>query len=261
MDNRQAEAYLKRIGYTGSRALTGETLDRLIKANIGTVPFENLDIYEWNMIPSLEEEDLYHKIVERHRGGYCFELNTIFGALLDALGFPVYPIVVRLLGGPGPLRPYAHKGLIAAAEGKRWYCDVGFGGPGPKGVVELREGLQEIGGVTFRGHFRQDGTFLIERKTTDEWEEIMYFAERPIEPCDFLPLNFYTARYEDSYFLTDRMLNLTLPSGSKALTGTHFTLREDGRVMERDVTTKEELEQLMREEYGVDVILPEERWV
>ena len=257
MNGKQAEAYLERIGYTGSRDLTGATLDGLIKAHIGSVPFENLDIYEWHQVPSLEEADLYEKIVARHRGGYCFEQNTLFQALLDALGFPVYPIVVRLLGGPGPLHPYAHKGLIVSAEDRRWYCDVGFGGPGPKGVVEIREGLQEIGGVTFRGTFRPDN-FLIERLDGDIWTEVMYFAERPIEPCDFLPLNFYTARFEESYFLTDRMLNLTLPNGSKALTGTHFTLRENGKVMEKDITDKEELEQLMREEYGIDVILPED---
>lgn len=256
MDSRQAEAYLERIGYTGSRDLTGETLDGLIKAHIGSVPFENLDIYDWYLVPSLEEEDLYEKIVERHRGGYCFEQNTLFQGLLDALGFPVYPVVVRLLGRPGPLRPYAHKGLIAAAEGRNWYCDVGYGGPGPKGVVEIRDGEQEIGGVLYRGTTRPEN-FLIERKDGDIWTEVMYFAERPIEPCDFLPLNFYTARAEGSYFLADRMLNLTLPNGSKALTGKHFTLREDGNVTERDVTTKEELEQLMREEYGIDVQLPE----
>jgi len=256
MNDRQAEAYLERIGYTGSRELTGSTLDGLIKAHIGSVPFENLDIYEWHQVPSLEEADLYEKIVGRHRGGYCFEQNTLFGALLDALGFPVYPIVVRLLGGPGPLRPYAHKGLIVSAEGRNWYCDVGFGGPGPKGVVEIREGEQEVGGILFRGTMRPEN-FLIERLDGDVWTEVMYFAERPIEPCDFLPLNFYTAREEHSYFLTDRMLNLTLPNGSKALTGTHFTLRENGKVTERDVTTKEELEQLMREEYGIDVVLPD----
>ncbi len=255
MNGKQADAYLERIQYTGDRALTGKTLDELIRAHIGKVPFENLDIYEWHQVPSLEEEDLYHKIVDRHRGGYCFELNTIFGALLDALGFPVYPVVVRLLG-PGPLRPYAHKGLIASAEGKRWYCDVGFGGPGPKGAVELREGLQEIGGVTFRGNFRADGTFLIERLDGEDWTEVMYFEERPIEPCDFLPLNYYQARFEESYFLMDRMLNLTLPNGSKALTGMHFTLRENGKVTEKDLASKEELEQLLREEYGVDVVLP-----
>ena len=256
MNRKQTEAYLERIQYTGSLAHTGETLDRLIKAHIGTVPFENLDIYEWNLVPSLEEEDLYRKVVEQRRGGYCFELNTIFGALLKALGFPVYPIVVRLLGSPGPLHPYAHKGLIASAEGKRWYCDVGFGGPGPKGVVELRPGLQEIGGLPFRGRFREDGSFLIDRPEGEAWTDVMYFAERPIEPCDFLPLNFYQARLEESYFRMDRMVNLTLPNGSKALTGMHFTLRKDGKVTERDLSSKEEAEQLLREEYGIDVVLP-----
>ena len=139
MNTQQVEAYLDRIGYTGSRELTGETLDKLIWAHISTVPFESLDLHEYGIVPSLNEDDLYNKFVVRRRGGYCFEQNTIFGALLRDLGFPVYGVCVRLLGRPGPLRAFSHKGLVVHAEGKDWYCDVGYGGPGPKGVVEMRE--------------------------------------------------------------------------------------------------------------------------
>ena len=41
MTNEQMEAYLSRINYTGSRELTGETLDAVIRAHIMSVPFEN----------------------------------------------------------------------------------------------------------------------------------------------------------------------------------------------------------------------------
>ena len=138
MNKQQLEAYLDRIGYTGSRELTGATLDALIRAHVSTVPFENLDPCEFGITPSLEEEDLFRKIVENRRGGYCFELNTALHSLLLAMGFDAYPVVVRIIMGPGPARPYAHKGVVVRAEGKLWYCDVGFGGPGPKGVVEMR---------------------------------------------------------------------------------------------------------------------------
>ena len=258
MNTQQAEAYLQRIGYTGSRELTGATLDALIWANISTVPFENLDVYDLHMVPSLDPEDLFHKVVERRRGGYCFELNTLFGELLNAMGFPTYSVVVRLLHIPGPLRPYSHKGLVTEAEGKKWYCDVGFGGPGPKGVIEIREGEQIVGGVTYRGIFRPDD-FLIQRKDgEDTWANVLSFALRPSEECDFQLLNFYFARYEGSAFVNKRTVNLTLPNGSKALTDSHFTLRRDGQVTEKDVATRQELIDLLREEYGLVAELPED---
>ena len=258
MNQQQIDRYLERIGFDGPINQDGDTLDRLIWAHISTVPFESLDLHEYGIVPSLNIDDLYEKFVVNRRGGYCFEQNTIFGQLLNDLGFPTYATVVRLLGPPGfPLFPYSHKGLVSEAEGKVWYCDVGYGGPGPKGAVEIRDGEQVVGGVTYRGTIRPDD-FFIERKTEDGWANVLYFAQRPIEPCDFEPLNFYCAMRPDSGFRLNRTVNLTLPNGSKALSGKHFTLRVDGNITERDIETPEELEELLREEFGIDIHIP--RW-
>ena len=257
MNSQQVEAYLDRIGYTGSRELTGETLDKLIWAHISTVPFESLDLHEYGIVPSLNEDDLYNKFVVRRRGGYCFEQNTIFGALLRDLGFPVYGVCVRLLGRPGPLRAFSHKGLVVHAEGKDWYCDVGYGGPGPKGVMEIREGEQTVGGLTYRGSFeKKEGAFFIERKDPVGWHDVLYFPLHAIEPCDYIPLNFYIAKNPGSPFRARRTVNLTLPDGSKALTDRHDPLRRGDLVIERDCADKTELETLLRDEFGIDIDLP-----
>ena len=258
MNQQQIDRYLERIGFDGPINHDGDTLDRLIWAHISTVPFESLDLHEYGVVPSLNVDDLYEKFVVNRRGGYCFEQNTLFGQLLNDLGFPTYGTVVRLLGPPGfPLFPYSHKGLVSEAEGKAWYCDVGYGGPGPKGVVEIRDGEQVVGGVTFRGTIRPND-FFIERKTDDGWVNVLYFAQRAIEPIDFEPLNFYCAMRPDSNFRLNRIVNLTLPDGSKALSGKHFTLRVGGTVTERDVETPEELEELLHEEFGITIHIP--RW-
>lgn len=257
MNKQQIDQYLERIGFSGPINHDGETLDRLIWAHISTVPFESLDLHEYGIVPSLNVDDLFEKFVIKRRGGYCFEQNTLFCQLLNDLGFPTYGTVVRLLRPGAPLFPYSHKGLVAEAEGKKWYCDVGFGGPGPKGVVEIRNGEQVVGGVTFRGTIRSDD-FLIERKTDDGWVETMYFAPRPIEPVDFEPLNFYCALQPNSGFRLNRIVNLTLPNGSKALSDKHFTLRKGNMVIEKNVETPEELEDLLREEFGIDIHIP--RW-
>ena len=109
--------------------------------------------------------------------------------------------------------------------------------------------------MTFRGTIRSDD-FLIERKTDDGWVETMYFAPRPIEPVDFEPLNFYCALQPNSGFRLNRIVNLTLPNGSKALSDKHFTLRKGNMVIEKNVETPEELEDLLREEFGIDIHIP-----
>ena len=255
MTDLQLEAYLERIGYTGSRELTGETLDAVIRAHVSAVPFENLDPCDFGITPSLEEEDLYNKIVVNRRGGYCFELNTALHALLLAMGFDAYPVVVRIIMGPGPVHPYAHKGVVARAEGKLWYCDVGFGGPGPKGVVEMSEREQEITGGVYRCAFPDDYCEIL-RKDGDGWSVLFRFPTHPIEPCDFIPLNVYIGGQPGFGFRAWRTVNLTLPNGSKALTNDHLTIRVDGEVTERDLKSKDEIEAVLREEFGISVSLP-----
>ena len=114
-----------------------------------------------------------------------------------------------------------------------------------------------MGGQPHRGSFeKKEGAFYIERKDQDGWHDVLYFPLHPIEPCDFIPLNFYIAKNPASLFRDHRIANLTLPDGSKALTGEHFTLRKGGTVIERDCADKAEVEALLREEFGIDVTLP-----
>ena len=81
------EAYLKRINYTGSLAVTPETLRELQLAHLKTVPFENLSIHSGEPIV-LEAEALFEKIVEQRRGGFCYECNGAFAGLLTRARIP-----------------------------------------------------------------------------------------------------------------------------------------------------------------------------
>src|SRR6185503_11310160 len=82
------KAYLERINYRGSIAPTAETLRDLQVAHLLAVPFENLSIHA-NEPVVLDDESLFTKIVANRRGGFCYELNGLFAALLRALGFNV----------------------------------------------------------------------------------------------------------------------------------------------------------------------------
>src|SRR5215208_3894293 len=98
------DAYLKRINYSGPLAPAAETLRALQVAHLLAVPFENLSIHACEPI-LLEEDALFTKIVDRRRGGFCYELNGLFAGLLRALGFDVAMLaagVARPGGGFGP---------------------------------------------------------------------------------------------------------------------------------------------------------------
>ena len=255
MNKQQAELYLERIGFTGPIRHDSDTLDRLIRAHLFHVPYEDLDVYEFGMIPSLHPDDLYDKIVLRRRGGYCYELNTSFLQLLVALGFPLYAAIIRLPRPGFPEAPHGHMGIVCTVEGRQWYCDVGIGGSGPRGVLEIREGEQEVYGTRFRGAFRGD-EFVLDRLTEDGWTTTLYFTMRPAQPFEFEPLNFYAAGLPTSGFRTKRSVRMALPDGIKALSEKHYTVTSGDTVTERDVETIEEMEALLREEFGVVIRIP-----
>lgn len=119
-------AYLARLGFTGPRAPTLDTLRALHRAHLLAVPFENLDIHLGRPI-RLDRAAFFRKIVDERRGGFCYELNGLFAELLVALGFQVSLLsarVARDTGGFGP--DFDHLVLLVEAEG-RWLADVGFG--------------------------------------------------------------------------------------------------------------------------------------
>src|SRR5690242_14366276 len=110
MDESRVKAYLARIGADLPARSDDETLRDLHLRHLLAVPFENLGIHLGEYIV-LDEEALVAKVVDRRRGGFCYELNGAFGALLSALGYDVTHLAARALGDDGPGIPYDHLAL------------------------------------------------------------------------------------------------------------------------------------------------------
>jgi N-hydroxyarylamine O-acetyltransferase len=117
--------YLERIGYEGSPAADRRTLFALQRAHVLNVPFDALDCHLGNAV-TVEPADAYAKVVERLRGGYCYELNGLFGEILRRLGFEVALLSARPETPAGLAAPFSHLTLLVELD-RRWLVDVGFG--------------------------------------------------------------------------------------------------------------------------------------
>jgi N-hydroxyarylamine O-acetyltransferase len=126
MNEDDVAAYLARIRHAGSRAPTIETLRALHRAHLYAVPFENLDIHLGRPI-RLDRAAFFRKIVGERRGGFCYELNGLFAALLAALGFEVSLLSARVAGDGGSFGPEFDHLMVLVTAGERWLVDVGFG--------------------------------------------------------------------------------------------------------------------------------------
>jgi arylamine N-acetyltransferase len=133
----QVTEYLKRLQIRSKPGPTLEGLKHLCIQHLQCIPFENFSLHFTKKrppIPSLLLENVFNKIVRRKRGGYCFELNSLFAALLESLGFSIINGSARVYfesnGTPGYTNENHHI-IIVNLDGESWLADVGFGGPGP----------------------------------------------------------------------------------------------------------------------------------
>ena len=208
MSTADLDAYLRRIGYDGSRAPTPETLQALHFAHATSIPFENLDI-QLGLPIRLDLPSLQAKLVAAKRGGYCFEQNTLFAAALEAVGFRV----TRLAGRVGPrsnrTRSRSHMLLAVEAGGADWLADVGFGADTLLLPMPLAPG-SEVRQHAWSYRTEADGPLrVLQSLDGDAWADRYSFTSEEQYPIDYIVANHYTSTHPDSIFV--RTLTAQLP--------------------------------------------------
>ncbi len=215
------KAYFDRIGlaYEEAPAPTGELLRKLQFAFCTHVPYENLDIMRG--IPlSLDEEDLYEKIVTRGRGGFCFELNGSFGWLLRKLGYGVTDCFARYLRGESAIPMRRHRVLKVTAADGVYLADVGIGEICPREPLKLEEGtVQEQLGESYR--FGKDPFlgWVLSDLHHGAWRQFYSFTEEPQLTVDFAAACFWCEKHPDSPFIPQEMFSLKTAEGRITLDG------------------------------------------
>ncbi len=246
------EKLFERVGYTDGGADT-ERLFRLHRAFAFSIPFENIDVYNGREL-SLKPEDLFDKIVTRKRGGYCFEMNTFFCAVLREMGFSAYGLLTRLSRAGSPFGGYVHRTNLVEADGARWLCDVGFGGDGFADPLRFEPGLlQESHGSTYRIVPGTDPSveYAVEILRGDRFEPLMGFIDRPAKEDDFVIANYHMNLSPTSPFRHLLMLNRFTEKGRCSMMNLTLTLQEGGAVERREVGW-EELPRVLKERFGLD---------
>jgi len=247
------QQYLDRIGFGGEAKPDLKTLEKLLCCHLEQVPFENLDCYQNPHNLSLQLENLFDKIVTRRRGGICFELNGLFLWLLQCLGYDAYPILVRIQMGSKKLEPISHEAIIVTLDDRKYYCDVGFGGPAPKGLVSLDDRQeQQICGQTYRTVYLE-GQYEICWLHHGAWESLFRFCDSPAAQEDFEILMYYFSSHPKSEFVTSMLLNRCLPDGSAALTDGKLVVRRGRSKTERILNTQEEIEDVLGQIFHLSI--------
>ena len=246
------EAYLKRINYNGSLEPSAETLRALQVAHLQTVPFENLSIHAGEPIV-LEEDALFTKIVENGRGGFCYEANGLFAGLLRALGFEVAMLAAGVATPDGNFGPdFDHMTLMVTLD-ERWLADVGFGESFVEPLLLDSRDEQVQGSRSFR--IVEDGTYLIlmRRNEGEDWVPQYRFTLQPYTFADYEEMCRFHQTSPESHFTKTTICSRTTEDGRITLSGMRLITTTGPQHLrdERDLSSEEEYERILREQFGV----------
>ena len=217
-------AYLKRIVYYNSLELTPEVLGDLHYAHLLKVPFENLDIHLGREI-LLNENRLYNKIVTERRGGFCYELNGSFAALLRELGFQVNLLSARVFEN-GAYTPEFDHLILQVRLDVDWLVDVGFGDSFLK-PLRLQDGEEQVQkGVSYRLVRDSSRWELLSKAGQGDWESSYRFNLQPRQLSDFKGRCHYNQTSPESHFTQKRLCSMATRTGRITISDDRLIITE-----------------------------------
>lgn len=262
----QTKGYLERIqlpdiaaqvredGSLDAGLLTVETLDRVAEGHLLNIPFEDLQVHDEHLPLSLEIADLWEKMVAKHRGGYCYEMNGLLHAALQTLGYDIVPCLARVMYNQSDDNLNMHRAeLVRMPSGVR-YVDVGFGGPMAACSLPV-----EPGSVTVSGNqqFRlrpmpAEHWWEIElaRAGEDDYARVIWFQDIEAMDPQFRVLNFFAEHSPESSFTINRICNIRTKTGNVSLRNLTLTENVDGQKTVTQIT-EADVPQVLKEKFGI----------
>jgi N-hydroxyarylamine O-acetyltransferase len=244
------EAYRLRIGLSALPEATLPGLRTLHEAHVAAIPFENLDMLRGRPI-ALDLPALQAKLVTGRRGGYCFEQNTLFAAVLERLGYRVTRLAARVRVGTAEVRPRTHMLLRVEFDDGDVIADVGFGGEGLVHPLALRHGRETyLGGLGYR--LREEGpVFVLQGNLTGDWADFYAFTLEPQETVDYEMTNHFTSTFPRSPFLLNLTVQRSWPDRRLILRNRELGVREGRAVTVSAVRDPEHLLEILRDQFDL----------
>jgi N-hydroxyarylamine O-acetyltransferase len=247
--------YLQRLGFDAPPVPTLQTLRQLQLRHTGAFPFENLTTLLGQPVlidlPSIEQ-----KVLHDGRGGYCYELNNLFLALLQTLGFEARGITGRVVMNQpeGAWTARTHRLSLVTLDGVRYITDVGFGGMVPTAPLMLDTGAEQLTPhEPYRIEQHADG-YTLRANVGGEWRAMYIFDLQRQEDIDYTLGNWYVSTHPESSFVKQLMVARTGEGWRRTLNNGSFAIHRMGSESERrQVTDVDELIGLLEREFEIRV--------
>lgn len=228
----QHARYLRRLGVTARPEPGLDALADLMRRHMQTVPFENLDVMA-GTARSLSTETALRKVVVESRGGFCYELNEAFRALLQGVGFAVRRIEARVWQARANRfgAPFDHLALVVSLPEGDYLVDVGYG---DSNRAPLR--LPEDHACDISGEYRlapaREGFWRLSSQAKPLYE--MSLSEQPLSA--FAPMCRYHQTSPESIFSQGLICTRATATGRITLSKSRLSIVDRGQRTESTVS-------------------------
>jgi N-hydroxyarylamine O-acetyltransferase len=245
-------AYLRRINYDGPLEPSPQALRELHRQHLFTVPFENLDILLKEPI-ALDLSRLEEKIVLRRRGGFCYELNSLFAQLLTELGYRVRILSARVRREDGGFGPEFDHMLLKVQLEEPWLADVGFGESFLSPLQMKTDGEGAVNGHRYSVAFDGEEWELCRHADEHGDEVALYrFLDTPRQVGDYEEMSHYHQTSPESHFTQRSICSRAMPDGRVTLSGPRLIVTHETKRHERILGGPAEVRICLREHFGIE---------
>ncbi len=247
------EKYFTRINYFSSPKVDLQTLRQIHKAHLHNIPFENLNIYYGQKI-FLDEKYFFDKIINKKRGGFCYELNGLFYFLLKEIGFDARLISARVFNKDGkPGKDFDHMAVIVKLD-DFYLCDVGFG----NSFIFPLKLENETEPIHYQNYFRvnkiNEKQFNLVQKLNDAKSINHYtFSLQKRSLKDFEKMCIYNQTSPESSFTQKRICTRFTQNGRITLSDLKLIETIDGFKTETLLNSEREFESALKLYFNIDI--------
>ena len=243
------DRYLQRIDYRGALQPTPQVLADLHLAHVRHIPFENLDVLLGRGI-RLDLTSLFDKLVTARRGGYCFEQNLLFAAVLEQLGFRVRRLAARVTYRTQRVLPRTHMLLRVETHDAAWLADVGFGAAGPLLPLAFAPGAAQVQYLWQYRLVELDGLWRLQIGA-DDWADLYQFTLQEQALADYEMASYYVSTHPESRFVQGLIAHRLAPERRLILIGNELTEDRGAQVGARRVDDPASLAALLVDDIGL----------
>jgi N-hydroxyarylamine O-acetyltransferase len=255
LDKFDLDAYFRRIGYGGPARPDLETLSAIHARHVAAIPFENLDPLTGRPVV-LDIAAVQAKLIQRRRGGYCFEQNTLLKAALETIGFRVTGLGGRVvwMSAPGaPLGPRGHMLLMVDFPDGQFLADVGFGAHLLDAPLRFAIDLEQSTPSATYQIKREGDLFALAVRQNDAWRRAYAFNLEPQLAADYSVASWFYSTHPEILFKHLLIMERLTGDARFNLLNTQLTERwRDGRVVERALSSADELAEVLDKVFDIE---------